>query len=130
VGGVTVRRPSNGPAVCECDQPNVDTDADGVRYCFDCGHWLEPASSPALKELADLVAANLADRLAGEVADSSAEPWIGVAAAAEHLACKPQRVYDLSSREQQSGIPVRREGGRLLFRRSELDEWLVRKNAA
>jgi hypothetical protein len=86
---VTVRRPSKSPAVCECDEPNVDTDADGVRYCFDCGHRLKSASSPALEELADLVAANLADRLAAQVADSSAEPWIGVPAAAQHLACKP-----------------------------------------
>jgi hypothetical protein len=116
--------------ICDCDRPNVATDADGIRYCFDCSHRLNPASSPKLDELAELVAGNLAERLAAQVADSSAEAWIPVATAAQHLACKPQRIYDLVSRQQQSGIPVKREGGRLLFRRSELDEWLVSKNAA
>jgi excisionase family DNA binding protein len=116
--------------VCDCDRPNVAIDADGVRYCFDCGRGLKPAASRALEELADLVADGLAERLAALVAASASEPWITLADAAEHLACKTQRIYDLVHRQRQSGIPVRREGGRLLFRRSELDEWLARRNAA
>ena len=41
--------------------------------------------------------------------------------AAEHLACKPQRIYDLVSQER---LPFRRDGRRVLFRRSDLDEYL------
>lgn len=49
------------------------------------------------------------------------DEWLDVKGAAEHLKCKPQRVYDLSSAGR---IPVHREGGRLLFSRSELDQWV------
>jgi excisionase family DNA binding protein len=47
-----------------------------------------------------------------------------VAEAAEHLGCKPQRIYDLVSRRATSGIPHRKEGGRLLFRLTQLDRWI------
>ncbi len=68
------------------------------------------------------------DRLAELVAGRAnghgrPEPWVGVTEAAEHLRCKPQRIYDLVSRD---GIPHRHEGSRLLFRLSELDRWLER----
>lgn len=53
--------------------------------------------------------------------DPGPEPWVGVNEAAEHLGCKRQRVYDLVS---QGRIPHRKEGGRLVFKRSELDAWL------
>ena len=120
-GGVTSK-------VCECERALVDVDADGVRHCTICGHRMAVAPSSAVAELADLVVKGLADTLAAEL-NKSTEPWIGVPAAAAHLACRPQRVYDLCSREATSGIPVRREGGRLLFRRSELDAWLAGKRA-
>lgn len=72
-----------------------------------------------LEEIARRVRADL-------VSDRQApEPWIGVALAAEHLCCKPQRIYDLVS-QKDSGLPFRKEGSRLLFRRSELDRWLDR----
>ena len=67
---------------------------------------------------------SLVDRVAARVATPVAEPWVGVTAAAQHLACKPQRIYDLVSRRATSGIPHRKEGGRLLFRLSALDRWL------
>jgi excisionase family DNA binding protein len=54
-------------------------------------------------------------------AGNDAELWIGVQQAAEHIACKPQRIYDLVS---QRAIPHRKDGSRLLFRRNELDDWL------
>jgi excisionase family DNA binding protein len=44
-----------------------------------------------------------------------------VGAAAEHLACPRSRVYALGAARR---IPHRRDGSRLLFRRSELDAWL------
>lgn len=49
------------------------------------------------------------------------EPWIGVDEAAGHLACKPQRIYDLVSQRR---LPFRRDGRRVLFRRSDLDGYL------
>jgi excisionase family DNA binding protein len=49
------------------------------------------------------------------------EPWVGVREAAEHLACPKSRIYALVSARR---IPHRRDGSRLLFRRSELDAWL------
>src|SRR3954469_19710100 len=47
--------------------------------------------------------------------------WIGVSEAAQHIACKPQRIYDLVHAGR---IPHHRDGSRLLFRRSELDAWV------
>jgi excisionase family DNA binding protein len=41
---------------------------------------------------------------------------------AEHLSCGRSRVYALVSAGR---IPYRKDGSRLLFRRSELDGWLA-----
>lgn len=54
------------------------------------------------------------------------EPWVDADQAAEHLACNRRRIYDLVAQRATNGIPVRKEGGRLLFRRSELDRWIER----
>jgi excisionase family DNA binding protein len=59
--------------------------------------------------------------LANADAVAGPESWVGVTDAAKHLACKPQRVYDLV---HDRAIPHRKEGARLLFRLSALDEWL------
>ena len=74
-------------------------------------------SDEALALIADRVAAILDARQAAE----HPEPWIGVAEAAEYLHCKPQRIYALV---HQRRLHPRRDGARLLFRRSELDAWL------
>jgi excisionase family DNA binding protein len=69
----------------------------------------------------------LAEQAASHVAElveprsSEPEPWIGVEEAAEHLACKKSRVYALTSAGR---IPFHKDGSRLLFLRSELDEWV------
>jgi excisionase family DNA binding protein len=55
-----------------------------------------------------------------------AEPWIGVRDAAAHLACPRSRIYALVSAGR---IPHRKDGSRLLFRRSELDSWLTQGGA-
>lgn len=78
-------------------------------------------------ELPDEFVADLARRVADMIGDRSGpgpEPWVGVAQAAAHLDCKPQRVYDLVHRQDETRIPHRKEGGRLLFKRSELDRWV------
>jgi excisionase family DNA binding protein len=53
--------------------------------------------------------------------DAEPEPWLGVDEAARYLACTPSRIYALKSANR---IPHRKDGSRLLFRRSELDAWL------
>ena len=49
------------------------------------------------------------------------ERFVGVREAAEHLGCRPHRIYDLV---HQRAIPFYKEGSRLLFRCSELTAWL------
>jgi excisionase family DNA binding protein len=66
-----------------------------------------------LGRLAELVAARLDHR--------RSEPWVGVREAAAHLACRPQRIYNLVHAR---AIPHRKDGSRVLFRLSELDAWL------
>ena len=68
-----------------------------------------------VQAIAERVAELLADSLAG---GSAPEPWIGVEQAAEHLACPPSRIYDLVSQRR---LTPRRDGRRLLFKRSHLD---------
>jgi hypothetical protein len=69
---------------------------------------------------------DLAERVARILAADSTppEPWVTVKDAAAHLACKPQRVYDLCSRRDATRLPHRKDGSRLLFRLSELDRYL------
>jgi excisionase family DNA binding protein len=49
------------------------------------------------------------------------DPWLTVEQAANYIAAKPQRLYDLRYRGEL--IPGR-DGTRLLFRRSDLDRYL------
>jgi excisionase family DNA binding protein len=68
----------------------------------------------------------IARRAAAIVTESliaNPEQFIGVAEAADHLACKPQRIYDLVSQRR---LEFHRDGRRLLFRRSDLDAYLAR----
>lgn len=68
-----------------------------------------------VQAIAERVAELLTDSLAG---GSPPEPWIGVELAAEHLACPTSRIYDLVSQRR---LMPRRDGRRLLFKRSHLD---------
>jgi len=70
----------------------------------------------------------VAERVAELLEDEQGAPelWIDVQAAAEHLACPTSRVYALVSADR---IPHHRDGSRLLFRRSELDEYVERGGA-
>jgi excisionase family DNA binding protein len=54
------------------------------------------------------------------------EPYIGVKEAARYLACDEQRVYDLRSQRRLHCI---KDGGRLLTRRSWIDDYLNKENA-
>jgi excisionase family DNA binding protein len=79
--------------------------------------------SELLRALVDELAgdAEALERLRVLVAERGPEQWVGVKEAADHLACKPQRIYNLV---HERAIPHRKDGSRLLFRLSELDEWL------
>lgn len=64
----------------------------------------------------------LADAIAARIGNGAGpEAWVGVKRAAEHLSCKPQRIYNLVSA---GAIPHRKDGSRVLFRLSDLDAWL------
>ena len=110
----------NARRFCECPRPTVQTES-GTRFCIDCGHQLESQPLPAVDLIADRVVEKLAHQL------GQREPWVGVDAAARHLHCSPQRIYDLCSR---AGLPFAKDGSRSIFRLSELDAWLDRRNAA
>jgi excisionase family DNA binding protein len=75
-------------------------------------------------ELPDELIEEVAQR-AAEILRESAEPepdeWLDVDGAKDHLKCGKRRIYNLVS---EGRIPVHREGARLLFRRSELDDWI------
>ena len=77
----------------------------------------------------DAIADRVAELVAPRVAVQAPEPWVGVPEAATHIGCKPQRVYDLVHRKDESRIPHRKEGGRLLFKLSQLDRWIDRGSA-
>lgn len=82
-------------------------------------------SLPVPSALVEAVAARALELLERRAA-TDAEPWIGVNDAAKHLACPRSRIYALVSARR---IPHMRDGSRLLFRRSELDEWVARGGA-
>ena len=84
-------------------------------------------ASMLLAELDDEALVALAQRLAPHIAGrlgprfASPEPWLTVEQAAHHLACPKSRIYALVSAQR---IPCRKDCSRVLFRASELDEWL------
>lgn len=91
---------------------------------------IEPTSNDLKVALPEDLVDELARRVAHRIgANSGPEPWVGVARAAGHLDCKPQRIYDLVHRQDETRIPHRKEGGRLLFKLSELDRWIERGRA-
>jgi hypothetical protein len=73
-------------------------------------------------ELVEQIARRAAT-IAAEALAARPEPWIDAKRAAEHLACKPGRLYALAGCTPPR-IPHRRDGSRLLFRVSDLDRWL------
>ncbi len=77
--------------------------------------------------IADAIAARLAEWLAGRLATPVAEPWLDAERAAEHIAAPVSRVYALTSAGR---IPHHRDGSRVLFRASELDQWIIRDGGA
>ncbi len=78
-------------------------------------------------QLPDDLIEQIAERIANKLSDTlsqptSQTPWLTPETAALHLGCRKRRIYDLVSDDR---IPVHREGNRLLFRRDELDRWIL-----
>ena len=72
----------------------------------------------------DALAEQLAPRLAGRLAADAPEPdrWLDTRGAADHLALSVHALHRLSADRR---IPASQDkpGGRLYFKRSELDRW-------
>lgn len=66
----------------------------------------------------DLLADRIAERVTGAGASS---PWLTTRQAAERLRLSVDAVHRLTGAD---AIPHRKQGGRCLFHRAELDEWL------
>ena len=75
-------------------------------------------------EALDALADQLAPRLAGRLAADAPEPdrWLDTRGAADHLALSVHALHRLSADRR---IPASQDkpGGRLYFKRSELDRW-------
>lgn len=98
---------------------------DASRSPSDRGPALELALPPAMLEL---IAERVAERI--QRTRPAVEPWVGVAEVAAHLGCSRQRIYDLVCRRSTSRIPHRKEGARLLFKLSQIDQWVDSGGAA
>ncbi len=70
-----------------------------------------------LEQIVEQVRARL-----GHEAAEPRSPWLTADEAAEYLRCKTSRIRKLSSAER---IPKHREGGRVLYRRDELDAFVM-----
>jgi excisionase family DNA binding protein len=79
--------------------------------------------NPLVLSLPDELVEAVAQRAAEIVRESEPESdeWLTTQDAADHLKCGKRRIFNLVS---EGRIPVHREGARLLFLKSELDEWI------
>ena len=94
---------------------------------------MKPVSGPTedaarlATELIEAIVRCAAERVGEIVAEQhrgSDDGWLrGAKAIADHIGCKPKRVYNLAERTPPA-IPVEHEGRYLLARRSELDAWI------
>src|SRR5947208_451809 len=75
--------------------------------------------SALVNALASAVTDALVER--GVVYGDPSTPWLNVAQAAEYMAAKPQRIYDLV---HAGLIEPGRDGRRLVFHRDDLDAYL------
>lgn len=90
---------------------------DALRFCLMAQReplWSFPP------ELVEAIAEGVAERVATK-SPSPQVAWMDVDAAAEYLACSPQRIYDLVSLGR---LRPAKDGRRSLFRREWLDEVL------
>jgi excisionase family DNA binding protein len=72
--------------------------------------------------LVEAVAERVAELLAERLPAQGPAPWLDVDGAADYLACKPHRVYDLVA---EGRLRCAKDGRRSLFRREWLDDYLL-----
>jgi len=78
--------------------------------------------------LVEAVAQRVADLLVERLpAQRGPEPWLDVDAAADYLACRPHRVYDIVA---EGRLRCAKDGRRSLFRREWLDAYLLGEEGA
>jgi excisionase family DNA binding protein len=77
-------------------------------------------------ETIEQIAARAAELVAARKRDGEPDAWLSVAGAAEYLACSSSRLYGLVSARR---IPFEKDGSRVLFRRSALDQWVTEGGA-
>ena len=75
-------------------------------------------------ELIEELAQRISDKLREQIPSqpTTTSPWLTASEAATYLGCGKRRIYDLAGANR---IPLHREGSRLLFRRDDLDGWIV-----
>lgn len=83
---------------------------------------LDALDDDDLDRLAERLAPRLAGRVAGDGADGNADGWLDARAAAEYLGISRYALHRLSS-DRRLPCSQERPGGRLYFKRSELDRW-------
>src|SRR3954463_7896256 len=74
--------------------------------------------------LLDALADRLADKLAARLAPPgalAATPWMSAQAAADYIGCSLSRVRKLT---MLGDLPTHRDGGRVLYRRDDLDAYI------
>ena len=94
-------------ALCRL-RDEADAEAAGVTDLFD----------RLVDEIAGRVKADVLEELARR-SDPEQSPWLDAKGAADYLACSRERLY-----KRLHLIPHHRGGGRLLFRRDELDAYV------
>jgi hypothetical protein len=118
---------------CECPRPQlVDGDAGRCHRCSkpirgrDRISIVEEIASALRPDLvAEIVAALREDVMA--LMAAAQEPWMDVEQAAGYAGCEVRRLQDLAAADQ---IPHGHLGRKLAFKRSELDAYFRRSNAA
>ena len=72
----------------------------------------------------DMIAERVADKLAARLAlpgAPAATPWMSAQAAADYIGCSLSRVRKLT---MLGDLPTHRDGGRVLYRREDLDAYI------
>jgi excisionase family DNA binding protein len=102
-------------------RPRDVVGADGSSWPDDARQRRNGDLTAALDELVERVAARAAEMVVERQQPQAVEPYLSVAEAASYLACKPKRIYDLTSQRR---VPFVKDGARLLLRRADLDAYL------
>lgn len=83
-------------------------------------HLTIPLPPELVEQIAQRAAEIVLDRIG---AQNGSSPWLTASEAAEYLRWPVKRIYNLSAA---GAIPHRKQEGRVLFHRVELDTWLNR----